>query len=127
MTLISSGIKWIGLLLLGNEDTIEELTFILLTNLTELADLGARLRKSSNIDTIEDEFVLDVLGLEDSAARGELDEMRFSTSEEVLDLKRLLILSNDSGNGEMCIYESHLVSETLSDTNDHVVDVRFDS
>jgi len=112
---------------LGYEDTIEELTFILLTNLTELADLRARLRKSSNINTIEDEFVLDILGLEDSAARSELDEMRFSTSEEVLDLKRLLILSNDSSDREMCIDESHLVSETFSDTNDHVVDVRFDS
>ena len=127
MTSLGSGIEWLGLLLLGNEDTIEELTFILLTNLTELADLGARLRKGSNINTVEDEFVLDILGLEDSAARSELDEMRLSTSEEVLDLKRLLILSNDSGNGEMCIYESHLVSETLSDTDNHVVDVRFDS
>ena len=52
--------------------------------------------------------------------------MSFLTTQEVFDLELLLILGDDNVDGEMCMYESHFVSEALGDTDEHVVDQGFD-
>jgi len=54
------------------------------------------------------------------------DQVSLLTSEEVFDFELLLILGDDNIDGEMCMYESHLVSEALGDTDEHVVDQGFD-
>ena len=48
--------------------------------------------------------------------------MSFLTTQEVFDLDLVLILGDDNIDGEMCIYESHFVSEALGGTDKHVVD-----
>lgn len=100
--------------LLGNEDTIEELTLILLADLADLGDTGARLGKEGVVNSVEDELVLHVLGEEDGAAGVELDEVASLATEEVLDLDLLLVLGDDGGDGEMRMHQSHLVAEALN-------------
>ena len=100
--------------LLGDEDTIEELTLILLTDLADLGDAGARLGKEGVVNTVEDELVLNILGKVDSAAGVELDEVASLATEEVLDLNLLLVLGDDGGDGEMRMHQSHLVAEALN-------------
>ena len=99
--------------LLGDEDTIEELTLILLADLANLADTGAGLGKETDVSAVEDELILDILRGIDGAALVELDNVGLLTTEEVLDLDVLAVLGDDSGNGEMRMHKSHLVSEAL--------------
>ena len=111
---------------MGNEDTIKEFTLVLVANFANLADSSTGLRKEMVVNTIEDKFILDVLREIDGAALVELDQVRFLTTQEVLDFNLLLILGDDGSDGEMCMNKSHLVAETLSDSNDHVANVGFD-
>ena len=99
--------------LLGDEDSIEELTLILVTDVADLADLGAAEGDGGVVETVEDELVLDVLGGEDSAAGLEVDEVALLSAEEVLDLNLLLVLGDDGVDGEMRVHESHLVAVAL--------------
>lgn len=103
----------IGEGLLGNEDTIEELTLILLADLANLADTGAGLGKETDVSAVEDELVLDILRGDNGAAIVKLDNVGLLATEEVLNLNVLAVLGDDSGNGEMRMHKSHLVSEAL--------------
>jgi len=123
---LSSIILGIGEGLLGDEDTIEELTLVLLADLADLANAGARLGEEADVSAVEDELILNLLVGEDGAAVVELDKVGLLTAEEVLDLDGLAVLRNKSSDGEMRMHKSHLVSEALSNTNDHVVDVGLD-
>ena len=53
--------------------------------------------------------------------------MRFLATQEVFDFDLFLVLGNDGSDGEMSMYKSHLVAETLGDTNDHVANEGLDS
>jgi len=123
---LSSIILGSGEGLLGNEDTIEELTLVLLADLADLAGTGASEGNSTDVGTVEDELILDSLGEMNGDTLTHLDDVRLLTTEEVLDLKGLAVLSNQRVDGEMRMHKSHLVSEALSDANDHVVDVGLD-
>ena len=46
--------------LLRNEDTVEELTFVLCANLAALRDLSAGKGNTSVVNTFEDKFVLNI-------------------------------------------------------------------
>jgi len=98
---------------LGDEDTIEELTLVLGSNLADLADLGAAEGEGSLVDTFEDKLVLGLNGDLDSASGLHNNLLDLATTEEVLDLNGLVVLGNDSVNGEMSVNESHLVEDTL--------------
>jgi len=106
---------WLDELLGGDEDTVQEFSLILLFDVADTGNLSAAKGDISVIDTLEDELVLDILGwvLHDSASFLHLDEMRFLSTEEVLDLNLFLVLGDDSSNGEMCMNHFHSVSETL--------------
>ena len=66
-----------------------------------------------DVNSIEDELILDVLGEEDSAAWVQLDKMRFLSAEEVLNLDLFLVLGNNGIDWEMCVNQSHFVEESL--------------
>jgi hypothetical protein len=104
---------WINEGSLGHEDTVEELSLILGSDLADLADLGAAQRNKRVVDTLDDELVLDILGKSDSAAWLEVDGVALFSSEEVLDLNLFLVLGDDGVDGEMCMDHSHLVSVAL--------------
>jgi len=112
--------------LLADEDTIEELTLVLVSDLAHLADSGAGLGEKTVVNAVEDEFILDVLGEEDLASGVELDQVRFLSTQEVLDFDLLLVLGDDGSDGEMRMDKSHLVAEALGDSSDHVVDMGLD-
>ena len=71
---------------LGDEDTIEELTFVLGADPADLADLGASEGDGSLVNTFEDKFVLGLSGELNSAAGLEHNLLDLATTEEVFDL-----------------------------------------
>ena len=71
--------------LLGNENSIKELTLILAADAAHLLNLGAALGKGSVVNAIEDELALDVSGLLDGGASLHLDNLVLLATEEVLD------------------------------------------
>ena len=106
---------WLDELLGGDEDTVQEFSLILLFDVADTGNLSAAKGDISVIDTLEDELVLDILGwvLHDSASFLHLDEMRFLSTQEVLDFNLRFILGNDSGDREMSMDHFHSVSESL--------------
>jgi len=111
---------WVGEGLLRNEDTIQELSLILVANVASLVGSSTGEGEGGIVNTVENELILHVLGLEDSGAFWKLNEMRFLSTEEVSDFKKILFLVDDTVDGEMIVHKSHLVSEALSYSNDHV-------
>ena len=101
---------------LTDEDTIEELTFVLSADLAGLAKLGASKGNGFLVDTFEDKFVLDVSAEADSAAGLEDNLLDLATTKEVLELNEGSILSDVGIDGEMSVDESHLVLDTLKAT-----------
>ena len=109
--------------LLGDEDTIEELTFILVSDVDALADLGAHERDSSVIEAFEDELVLNLSGESDGNTVDHVDVLDLLTSKEVLDVDAGAVLGDDAVNGEMSMDGSHLVHVAFGDTGAHVLNV----
>ena len=99
--------------LLGNEDSIKELTVILACNSANLLDLGAAKRESAVIDTIEDELSLDIVTDSDLGASLHLNELVLLCAEEVLNSDAGTVLGDDDVDGEMSVYQSHFVAEAL--------------
>lgn len=66
-----------------------------------------------DINTFEDQLVLKVGVHLNSGAWEHLNALDLLTTEEVLDLNSLTVLGDDDVNGEMSMYESHLISVTL--------------
>lgn len=56
----SSLVSGFNELSLGNEDTIEELSLVLTSDVADLADFGAAKRDGSVVDAFKDEFVLNI-------------------------------------------------------------------
>jgi len=112
--------------LLGNENSIKELTLILAADAAHLLNLGAALGKGSVVNAIEDELALDVSGLLDGGASLHLDNLVLLATEEVLDSDLGAVLGDNDVDGEMSVHKSHFVAEALSDTDDHVADRGFE-
>jgi len=110
--------------LLGDVDTIQELSDILVLDQSRLMDEGARQRNVVKIVSFDGDFILNILLL------GDLDTIKHGNSSvvfltnEILNFDSLVILGDVGVNGEMGISESHLIFVALGDTDDHVSDVR---
>jgi hypothetical protein len=114
------------LTLLGDVDTIQELTDILVLDGGSLLDVGSGLGDVGKIVSDEGDLVLLVLGVEDGDTLQHGDLHDDLLTQEVADLNGLLIIGNNDVDGEMGVDEAHLVLVTLGDTDDHVVDQRAD-
>jgi hypothetical protein len=110
------------LALLGDVDTIQELTDILVPDGGGLLDVGSRLGDVAEVVTDQGDLILLVLGVEDSDALQHGDLHDDLLAQEVADLDGSLIIGDNNVDGEMGVDEAHLVLVTLGDTDDHVVD-----
>jgi len=106
--------------------TVQEFTDILVLNEARLMDLTAGEGDSVKIISFDDEFILKFFlsGDLDTFGDGDLSDDLFT--QEVSDFEGSSVVGDQRVNGEMGICESHLVSETLSNTVDHVLDVGSD-
>lgn len=99
--------------LLGDEDTVEELTLVLATDSAHLLDLRAAQGEGSVVNSIEDELTLLFRGERDLGTTLHLDDLVLLASQEVLDSDIGAVLGDDDVDGEMRVDESHLVAEAL--------------
>jgi hypothetical protein len=99
--------------LLGNEDAIKELTLVLATNSADLLDLRAAEGEGGVVDTVEVELTFDFWVEGNLGSLGHLDELVLLATEEVLDGDTAAVLGDHDIDGEMGVYQSHLVSEAL--------------
>jgi hypothetical protein len=99
--------------LLGDVDSVQELSVILATDLADLGDLCAWEWDVLVVNSFEDELVLEIWVQLDGGAGKKLDLLDLFTSEEVLDFDGSSILGDHNVNGEMSVNESHLVSVAL--------------
>jgi len=121
--IVSNGsVSWGDEGLLGDEDAIQELSLILVSDTASLACPGASEGKSSIIWSIEDKLILNVRRLSDSCTWWKLNVVRFLTTQEVNNIERLLVLWDHNVDGEVIVHKSHLISEALGDANHHVGD-----
>lgn len=112
--------------LLGNVDTIEELSDILVSDSAGLLDVSTSLRDVLNGVTNNGDLVLLVGGDLGGAALVDGDLSDLLLSQEVSDLDNGTVLDEVDVDGEMGVDVSHLVLETSGDTDDHVVDEGLD-
>ena len=99
--------------LLGDEDTIKELTLVLAADLADLLDLGAAEGERGVVDAVEDELTLDVVGQLRDRAGLHLDDLVLLATEEVLHDNLRSVLGDDHVDGEVGMDKSHLVAEAL--------------
>ena len=100
--------------LVGDENTIKELTLVLLADSDRLADAGAAEGDSGVVESLEDNLILDIgVGLDGDSGE-HVNVLDLFTSEEVLDIDAGSVGGDDAVDGEMGVYGSHFVLETLS-------------
>ena len=113
--------------LLGDVDTIQELTDILVADSGDLLDISSGLGDSLDGVTRNDKLVL--LGRRDLDGNtlSDLDVTDTLLTQEVSDLNDLTVVDDVDVDGEMRVDVSHLVLVTLGDTSDQVSNERLDS
>ena len=111
--------------LLGNVDTIQEFTQILLADVCALLNLGTGKRHVGNVVSAKLDLVLDIGGSNVLDALKKLHLANPLLSEEVTNFNCISVQRDIDG--EMRVYEAHLVDEAACDSHDHVVDVGADS
>jgi hypothetical protein len=99
--------------LLGDKNSVEELTLILAANSADLLDLGAAERKGSVVDSVEDDLTLDFVRVAAGGATHHLDDLILLSTKEVLDGDLGSVLGDDDVDREMSVNESHFVAEAL--------------
>ena len=99
--------------LLGDEDSIEELTLILASNTAHLLDLGAAEGKGLVVDSVEEDLTLDFSGGVALGATSHVDDLVLLATQEVLDSDHGAVLGDNHIDGEMSVHKSHLVAEAL--------------
>lgn len=107
--------------LLRHVNSIKELTQILITDVRGLLNLGSTKRNQSNIVSNQGNFILDRLRSFVGHTRGKRNLTNTLFSQKVTDLN--VLSSKRNVDGEMGVYETHLVAESSGDTDHHVVDV----
>ena len=105
--------------LLGDENTVEEFTFVLASNSADLLDLGASEGECLVVNTIEDQLTLLLSGDCDLGVTSALDEFVLFTTKEVLDSDACAVLGDHNIDGEMSVHKSHLVAEALLESNEY--------
>ena len=92
-----------------------------------MADAGAAEGDSGVVESLEDNFVLEIgVGLDGDSGE-HVNVLDLFTSEEVLHINARAVGGDDAVDGEMGVYGSHFVLETLSNTDEHVEDEGFES
>ena len=98
---------------LGHEDTVQELSLVLGADLADLVDAGASEGHGVVVDTVEDDLVLDLGGESGLGAGKHVDLLHVTLTQEVLHLQAVAVLGNSHVDGEMRMYQTHLVLEAL--------------
>jgi len=113
---------------LGHVDTIKELTDILAArDLGDVVDHGSGLRDSVDVVAGKNDLILNLLGAVDGNAREHLNNTDELLAKEVVDADLLPVITDTTVDGEVSVYEAHLVLVALGDTDDHVLEVTGDS
>ena len=115
--------------LLRNVDTVQELTDILVSSLTDLLNVGSVLRNLLDRVTRENNLILLSSGELNLNTLSDWDQSDLLVTQVVSDLDELLaiLLNNVDVDREVRIDVSHLVLVTSGDTSDHVVNKRLNS
>lgn len=112
---------------LGNVDTVQELTDILVLDEARLVDGGRGAGSQVDVGSLNDDLILGHLGLANAGVITEhIDGANDLLTQEVTDLDTLAAVNDGNVNGEMGIDQTHAVTITLGGTGDHVVDVGAD-
>lgn len=101
-------------------DTVKELSDILVAHKGRTVEKSGRLRNEVNVVTLNQNLVLLCLVLLDGNTLEHDDVTNTLLTQEVADLGRLLVTSNDDVDREMGVDSTHLVLESNSNTLDHV-------
>jgi len=115
-------LNWGNQFFLGDEDSIQEFSLVLSSNLADLFDLSTGKRDKGKVISINNKLILDFSAKSNSSVSEHGDEFVLLSSQEVLNSDAGSILWNGNVDWEMSMYKSHLVAEALSDSNDHVTD-----
>jgi hypothetical protein len=109
--------------LLGDVDTVQELTDILILNTCRLVDFGGGLRNLLDVVTGQDDLFLNVFraGNSDTFQHGHASDDTFS--QKVSDLNLLAVIRDVDTDGKVSVNESHLVLVTLENTSEHISDL----
>jgi hypothetical protein len=99
--------------LLGDENSIKELTLVLLSYSNALVSTGGAEGDGGVIVTLEDQLVLDIGVQLDSDTINHVNVLDLLTTEEVLNIKSLLVLGAESIDREMGVDQFHSVHEAL--------------
>lgn len=112
---------------LGDVDTIQELTNILVTDTASLLNVGSGLGDIFKIVTSDNQLIL--LGRRSFTADTftHLDLESHLLTQKVADLDSVVGTIHNNVDGKVSIHITHLVLEALGDTSDHVVDNRANS
>ena len=102
--------------LLGDVDTVQELSDILVLDSSALLDSGSGLGDGFDVVSRDEELILHGLGDFDSDSWGHWDDSEELLAQEVSDFEDVTALDNGAVDGEMSVRRSELVSETESDT-----------
>ena len=111
--------------LLGNVDTIQEFTQILLADVRALLNLCTSKRHKGNVVSAKLDLILNIGRANVLHALKKLHLANPLLSEEVTNFNCISVLRDIDG--EMRVYEAHFVDEAAGDSHEHVVDVGADS
>ena len=114
---------------MGNVDTIQKLTDILVSNTADLLDISSILGNVFDRVTGQDQFILLSSGEFDIDTVSNWDQSDLLVTQEVSDFNELLtvLVNGVDIDWEMRVDVSQLVLVTLGDTGDQVVNQRLDS
>jgi hypothetical protein len=110
--------------LLGDVDSVEELSQILITNVGALLDLRSRETHERDVVTTQLDLVLHVRRSDVSDALQKLHLTHTLLPAEVADFDD--VACKRHVDGEVAVHKAHLIDEALGDAHEHVIDVRAD-
>lgn len=116
----------IGSQSLGNVDTVQEFTDILVLDESGLLNQSSRARDKLEIVALKHQLVL-LLGTHGALdARVHVDTADDTLAQEVTDLDERAALADGGVDRKVSVHKSHLVLVALDHTLDHVLDVSAD-
>jgi len=104
----------------GAVDTVQKLTDILVAHQARLVDQGGGAGDVIDIDTLDEDLVLDGLGLDGLGSANHVDDTDDLLAQEVLDLDTLATVGDVASDREMRVDETQVVTVSLGHTGDHV-------
>lgn len=102
--------------LFGDVKSVQELTDILILDGRGLLDVCGRKGNSLDVITFKDQFILLFRRVDDFDSFLHANTTDVFLSQEVTDFDERVVLRDDAVDGEMGMYCTHLVLESLGDT-----------